>query len=65
MTTTFRATIIFEIINGNGNPKTDAILEIPHRMHQDEFNKIMAIQRRFYPQRIPRPGPGIFVDERL
>jgi len=64
MTLTYRATIIFEIINGNGNPKTDAILEIPHRMPQDEFDKIMAIQRQFYPQRTAKPGPGIFVDER-
>jgi len=63
MTTTFRTTVIFEYVNGNDNVKTDAILEIPHRMPLEEFQKIMAIQRRFFPYRTARFMPGEYVDE--
>jgi len=50
MTLIYRPIIVFQI-QVKGQPKTDAILDITHRMSLDRLEKIMDIQRQFFPER--------------
>jgi len=62
MTTIFRSMLIFEIIQ-DGKVKTDAILDIPHRMSLEQFKDITDVARQLCPCRTERFAPGEYVDE--
>ena len=59
----YRVVIIFEVPNGAGGMKTDAIWDVPHRVTMERVEKVIAAALYINPKRVARPS-GEYVDVR-